>query len=105
MDSGVSVVQGDGLSVRLILRAQAADFPGDDADSLFARARGLSGALAAKGYQEVAANAVPIHDPSDKSRTLDTWYEVSYERPVADQDELFAELRFVLTLTRVASRP
>jgi hypothetical protein len=105
MDSGVSVVQGGELAVRLILRAQAADFPGDDGEGLFGRARALAPPLAAKGYREVAATAVPIQDPSDKSRTLDTWYEVSYERAVTDEAELYAELRFVMGLVRVALRP
>jgi hypothetical protein len=48
---------------------------------------------------------VPIQDPGDKPRTPATWYEVSNERDVADHTELYAELRFVLALTRVASRP
>jgi len=105
MDSGVSVVQGAGLAVRLILRAQAADFPGDDIDGLFARARALATPLSAKGYREISAAAVPVHDPSDKGRTLDTWYEVTYERDVTGEPELFDELRFVLSQPRVAARP
>jgi hypothetical protein len=105
MDSGVSVVQGDALGVRLVLRAQSADFPGEDADALFARARSLASSLDGKGYSEVAASAVPIRAPSDKSRTLDTWYEVTYERTVRDEAELYAELRFVLALDKVAARP
>ena len=105
MDSGVSVVQGDGLAIRVILRAQATDFPGDDADGLFARARGLAAPLSDKGYREVSACAVPIKDPSDKERTLDTWYEVTYERDVGGEPELFGELRFVFSLSRVAARP
>jgi hypothetical protein len=105
MDSGVSVVQGDVLGVRMILRAQASDFPGEDAEALLARARGLASAFDGKGYAETAAGAVPIKDPSDKSRTLDTSYEVTYERAVADEAELYEQLRFALALVKVAARP
>jgi hypothetical protein len=105
MDSGVSVVHADSLGVRLVLRAQALDFPGEDADGLFGRARSLASAFDDRGYAEVGASAVPIRDPSDKSRTLDTWYEVTYERPVRDETELYSELRFAIAVVKVAERP
>ncbi len=105
MDSGVAAVQDPGLAVRLVLRAQASDFPGEDEGALFGRARGLSADLVAKGYAEIGATAVPIWDPSDRSRTLDTSYEVSYERRVADEAELYTELRYALGVTKVAARP
>lgn len=105
MDSGVSVVQAERLGVRLVLRAQSTDFPGEDPEGLFARARSLASAFDGKGYSEVGASAVPIRDPSDKTRTLDTWYEVTYERTVGDETELYAELRFALAVVKVAARP
>lgn len=105
MDSGVAVVQGDVLAVRVVLRAQASNFPGESADGLFARARALSAALVSRGYAEVLAEAAPVRDPSDKSRTLDTWYDVSYELSVSDDAALYAELRYALGLTKNAERP
>ena len=105
MDSGVSVVQGETLGVRLVLRAQASDFPGEDADALLARARSLASAFDGKGYAETGAEAVPLRDPSDKSRTLDTSYEVTYERAVSDEAALYEELRFALAVIKVAARP
>jgi hypothetical protein len=104
MDSGVSVVQADSLGVRLVLRAQSLDFPGEDAVNLFERARSLASAFEGRGYAEVGAGAVPIRDPSDKARTLDTWYEVTYERSVRDETELYSELRFALAVVKVATR-
>jgi hypothetical protein len=104
MDSGVKVLQGARLAIQLVLRAQAADFPGEDAEGLYARARGLSSALESKGYREVAATTVAIPDPGDRSRTLDTWYEVSYEREVAGEAELYVELRYALGVPKVATR-
>lgn len=104
MDSGVAVVQGESLAVRVVLRAQASNFPGEGPEGLFARARALSVELASRGYQEVAADSVPVQDPSDRSRTLDTWHEVSYLLPVKSNEELYAELRFALSLTKNAER-
>ncbi len=104
MDSGVAVIQGESLAVRVVLRAQASNFPGEGPDGLFGRARALSAELATRGYAEVAADAVPVQDPSDRSRTLDTWYEVSYVMQVDGEEELYAELRFALALTKNAER-
>jgi len=104
MDSGVAVVHGEGLGVRVVLRAQSSNFPGESGESLFARARGLSAALVARGYREIGADAVPVHDPSDRSRTLDTSYEVSYFLPVTEDAALYAELRFALGVSKNAER-
>jgi hypothetical protein len=42
MDSGVAIVHGDPLLVRITLRARAAEFPGDGEQALFERARALA---------------------------------------------------------------
>ena len=104
MDSGVSVLEGNSLEVRVVLKAQASNFPGDGADGLFARARALSGELSSRGYRECGTEAVPVADPGDRSRTLDTWYEVSYSLEVPGEEALYAELRFALGLVRSAER-
>jgi hypothetical protein len=105
MDSGVAVFQGETLQVRVVLRAQASNFPGDSAEALYARARGLCEPLTTRGYAEIAADGVPVRDPSDRSRTLDTWYEVTYSLGLSDEGTLFEELRFALGLTKNAERP
>jgi len=104
MDAGVAAVEGDVPGVRVIVRARAGDFPGETPETLFDRARALGDELRQKGYREVAAEAVPVPDPGDRSRTLDTWYEVSFERAVADEPELFAELRYALGVPKTAER-
>lgn len=104
MDSGVSVVAGETLAVRVVLRAQASNFPGEGADGLFARARALSTELASHGYAEVSAEAVPVSDPGDRTRTIDTCYEVSYSLAVPEDTALYRELRFVLGVNRNAER-
>jgi hypothetical protein len=104
MDSGVAIVHGDPLVVRIILRARAAEFPGESEQALFERARALAEPVTAKGYAEVASTAVPVMDPGDPKRTLDTWYEVTYERRIGDESELHPELRFALSLAKTAER-
>lgn len=100
MDSGVSVMGGDSLTVRFVVRAQGNDFPSDSPDELFQRARRLGKEGTSRGYAESGTSVVPIHDPSDPSRTLDTWYEVAFEKTVADLDELSSELKYALGLAK-----
>jgi len=103
MDSGVSVVEGP-LAVRVVLRAQASNFPGEAPDGLYARARALSGELLSRGYAELSAHVVPVADPGDRSRTIDTWYEVTYGVEVAGDAALYGELRIALGLNKNAER-
>jgi len=103
MDSGVSVVEGP-LAVRVVLRAQSSNFPGETPDGLYERARALSAELVSRGYVEVSAQAVPVPDPGDRSRTLDTWYEVTYSVDVPRDDALAGEVRAALAVNKSAER-
>ncbi len=104
MDSGVSAVIGEqGLAVRVVMRSQSHDFPGESDQDLFARATRIAGPALDRGYAELERTVVPIHDPGDRSRTLDTWYEVSFERAVAEVGELFTELRFAIQMDKTAA--
>lgn len=102
MDSAVAVRATSPLAIRVVLRAQSSDFPGDAPDKLFARARRLAEPAQRRGFRETGTRVVPIPDPGDGSRTLDTWYEVWLERPLDDPGELEAELRAVLALEKAA---
>jgi hypothetical protein len=103
MDSGVAAKPGNVLAVRFVVRAQASDFPSAKAEDLFARARACAAEAKERGYTEVSQAEVPVRDPGDASSTLDTWYEVAFERAVADEDELEKELRYALALEKTAS--
>jgi hypothetical protein len=105
MDSGVAARAGESLAVRVILRAQANDFPGEGPAELVERARGLATMLTPRGYSEIDSQAVPILDPGDRTKTLDTWYEVSLERQVGETKELVEELRFALGLDKTVPGP
>jgi hypothetical protein len=103
MDSGVAAMAEPALGVRLVVRAQAHDFPGESEANLFERARRLGAASVARGYGESEALIVPIHDPGDRSRTLDVWYEVAFEKSVASLDELYPELKYALGVVKTAA--
>jgi hypothetical protein len=44
----------------------------------------------------------PMQDPADPTHTLDTWYEVSFEKPAAGLDDAMAEVRFAVALDKTA---
>jgi len=100
MDSGVAALQDAGLRVRIVFRAARSQFSGEPDDALFARARSLAAGAKSRGFEEKAAGALPVPSPSDPNQVLDTHYEVTYERAVADLDELVAELRIALAEPR-----
>jgi hypothetical protein len=104
MDSGVAVRPGDVLAVRFVVRAQASDFPSAIPGELYDRARACAAEALGRGYSEVSVAEVPVHDPGDASTTLDTWYEVAFERSLASEDELESELRYALALEKTVSR-
>ena len=57
------------------------------------------------GEAVVQTQAVPILDPGDRTKTLDTWYEVSLERVVGGTGELVDELRFALAIDKTVPGP
>jgi hypothetical protein len=103
MDSGVRVHAGE-LAVGVVFRAQRVDFPHDPDESLFALARALGGALLGRGFAESGTQVTRMPDPSDDTRTLDSWFEVSFEKRVAGLEEAMAEVGFALALEKAASR-
>jgi hypothetical protein len=102
MDSGVRLRVGEWFEVRIVVRAQKADFPNEDEDHLFERARRLAGAAASAGFAEIGTTIAPVKDPSDDGRTLDTFYEVTYGKPAQTLEGAIAELRFALSLEKRA---
>jgi hypothetical protein len=105
MDSGVSVSTKGPLAVKVLVRAQRSDFPSDGAAMLFERARQLALSAVSQGYVEVATLTSPLQDPADPSRTLDTWYEVSFEKPVQNLEEAMREVGFALKIEKSARSP
>lgn len=102
MDSGVSLAAGERVRVRFVVRAQRSDFPTDATQALFARARDLAQEAAARGFVERETAINDMNDPADPSRTLDTWYEVRFEKVVDDVAQALDELRFVFAIEKAA---
>ena len=104
MDAGVSVIAGDVVKVRVVVRVERRDFPGEDDERLFERARALGSLAMTRGWVEVTHAAREVRDTGDGSQLLDTWFEVTFEHTAASEDEAAAEARFGLSVDKVASR-
>jgi hypothetical protein len=104
MDSGVSVGTGASCVVHFVVRCQRNDFPNETEQELFERARVLGADALARGYREVGTSVVKIPDPGERTRILDVWYEVAFERDVGETAGLPAELRYALGLQKTAPR-
>ncbi len=102
MDSGVSVGVRATLFVRVVFHAEAMAFPGEGAEELLARARGLASPLLERGYREIGVSALPIRDPGDRSQTLDTWHQVTFELAVGSFEAVLEELAVTLALEKAA---
>lgn len=101
-DSGVSASCDPHLAVRFTVIAAHSSFPQDDERGLFARARALGTAGKRRGYDEVATRVVRVPHPNDGQTTLDTRYEVAFEKRVSSADQMQDELRFALGIRRSA---
>ena len=96
MDSGVRLRGGgDALEVRIVLRAQKADFPNEDEGHLFERVRKLAAPAVSGGFAEVGTAVTKVADPGDAERTLDTFYEITFakQRPRARRRPGRAQVR------------
>jgi hypothetical protein len=102
MDSGVRVKATEPLQVRIIFKAQRGHFPGEDDGHLFDRARKLAAAALASGFAEVASAISPVADPTDASRTLDTFFEVTCSKEAESIEHAVDDLKFALGLERSA---
>ncbi len=102
MDSGVRLRLSEPLEVRIVLRVQKADYPNDDETLLFDRVRKLSAAAQAGGFAEVGTTVTPVNDPGDESRTLDTFYEITFSKAAGTVEQALVELKFAIALEKRA---
>jgi len=102
MDSGVRLRASSPLQVRLVLRAQKADFPNEDEVHLFERVRKLAEKAVTDGFVEVQSTVSPVTDPGDPERTLDTFYEIVYSKDAPSLEAAMLGLRFALSLEKRA---
>jgi hypothetical protein len=102
MDSGVRLRLTDSLEVRVVLRAQKADFPNEEEGRLFERVRKLADNAVSAGFAEVGTSITRVADPGDAERTLDTFYDITYAKPTAALSDALTELKFALSLEKRA---
>lgn len=102
MDSGVRLRATDPMEVRLVLRAQKADYPNEDDGHLFDRVRKLAESAISSGFIELSTAVTKVNDPGDAERTLDTFYEITFVKPAPGLDDALVELRFAMGLEKRA---
>jgi len=102
MDSGVRLRMGEPMEVRIVLRAQKADFPNEDESHLFARVRQLAQGAVSAGFAELSTAVTKVSDPGDAERTLDTFYEITFHKAVGQLDDALVELKFALGIEKRA---
>lgn len=102
LDSGVRVgTSAEGrFRVRVVFRAQRADFPSEGEAALFERVRKLAAPALADGFTEQSTNVNAVKDPVDPNRVLDTFYEVFLYRDVTTVEEAVPVLKFALSLEK-----
>ena len=105
LDAGISVRpsgQAEGsLEVRVVLRAQRADFPRDPVEALYDRVRELAAPdVTSKGFVEIETREQKMLDPGDKSKTLDVWYELVFSKVLPNLDGAVAEVKRILPLEK-----
>lgn len=102
LDSGVRLgplVDG-GFRVRVVFRAQRADFPSEDEGTLFDRVRKLAEPAVSNGFAEITTAVTAVKDPADPDRTLDTFYEIFLAREAPTVDDALPILKFALALEK-----
>jgi S-adenosylmethionine:tRNA-ribosyltransferase-isomerase (queuine synthetase) len=102
MDSGVRLKAGQPLQIRVVMRAQKADYPNEDEPHLFERVRKLAASAAKEGFVEIDATVSRVTDPGDASRTLDTFYEIVFAKDAGSLEIAVAGLKFALGLEKRA---
>jgi hypothetical protein len=102
MDSGVRLRVSEPLEVRVVLRAQKADFPSEDDSNLFDRVRRHGASTLADGFAEIEATMTPVTDPGDAARTLDTFYEITYAKVAAALSEAILEMKHAMGIEKRA---
>ncbi len=103
MDANIRVRAMD-PAVFLLVHAKRSEFPHDSDDVMFEHARRMAKPSFDRGYVEVATQITRLPDPNDEQRTLDSWFEVSYEKRVRNLEEAMTEVGFALSIEKAASR-
>jgi hypothetical protein len=115
LDSGIRIVIDHGeadeagpashrLVVTFVAEAPRSQFPSDERDALFERARRLGSRAIGRGFVEDQERVSPVEDPSDAARVLDERFQVAFTKQVGSIEAALEEVRFALSLSRSVER-
>jgi hypothetical protein len=104
LDSGVRVSANDANEVRvnLVMGVRHTQFPGENDQALFERVRRLAGPLLEAGFAEMGTSQSPVIDPSDATKTLDIFFDVTFGKNEATFDAALPSLKVALEVAKTA---
>lgn len=102
MDAGVRV--DESLRITFYVRAEQRDFPGEDDEALFERARALALAAVERGFSEQRTFVTDLEDPGNADRSLDHWFQVHFDKTTDTLESAIEEVRFACSLVKQAER-
>ncbi len=109
LDAGISIrpaTPEGSLEVRVVMRCQRSDFLREAADVLYEKVRAIAeSTVLAHGFTEIERREQRMPDPGDKTKTLDTWYEIVFARVFPSLDETISEARYALSLEKYVKGP
>jgi hypothetical protein len=109
LDAGISIrpASPDGsLEVRVVMRCQRSDFLREAADVLYEKVRAIAeNTVVAHGFAEIERREQRMPDPGDKTKTLDTWYELVFSRVLPTIDGAIDDAKYALKLEKYVKQP
>ena len=104
LDSGVRVSANEANEVRvnLVMGVRHTQFPGENDQALFERVRRLAGPLLEAGFVEMGTSQSPVIDPSDATKTLDIFFDVTFGKNEATFDAALPALKVALEVAKTA---
>ena len=104
LDSGVRVSSNDANEVRvnLVMGIRHTQYPGENEQALFERVRQLAGPLLAAGFAEMGTSQNPVTDPSDATKTLDIFFDVTFGKNEPTFEAAQPSIRVALEVAKTA---
>ncbi|MEO8875167.1 MAG: hypothetical protein ABI461_06225 [Polyangiaceae bacterium] len=104
LDSGVRVSSNDAneLRVNLVMGIRHTQYPGENDLALFERVRQLAGPLLEVGFAEMGTSQNPVTDPSDASKTLDIFFDVTFGKNEPTFEAALPAVKVALEVAKTA---
>jgi hypothetical protein len=104
LDSGVRVSANAANEVRvnLVMGIRHTQYPGENEQALFERVRRLAGPLLDAGFVEIGTGQSPVTDPSDATKTLDIFFDVTFGKSEPTFDAALPLVKVALEVAKTA---